>query len=310
VIRTVASLLLLLAGTLSGTAQNVFGFWYGTGVVRTNQSTDNYLMELVLQPQGNQVKGILNYYFRDAFRSVAVKGDYSASTRQLNLYDIPVTYFGSRKGFEMDCKMDLTGSLRVAQAGSRLFGSLRPQADHKYMCPEVRFNFQLNSEASQGDSVLMAISQFKETYQIWTPALSDTIYGKVARPKKVVDPEIEQQFSERKTEVIQEIEVSADTILVSIYDNGEVDGDRISLFYNQELILQSQKLTHKSIRFRLPVQPGGDGNELSMFAENLGLIPPNTALMVIQDGSTRHELSVSSNLEKNASIRIRKRPSP
>jgi hypothetical protein len=44
-----------------------------------------------------------------------------------------------------------------------------------------------------------------------------------------------------------------------------------------------------------------------MFAENLGLIPPNTALMVITDGKKKYEIRLASNLEKNATIRIRRK---
>ena len=47
-----------------------------------------------------------------------------------------------------------------------------------------------------------------------------------------------------------------------------------------------------------------DVNELIMFAENLGSIPPNTALMVVTDGPNRYEVFMSSDLQKNASIRF------
>ena len=43
-------------------------------------------------------------------------------------------------------------------------------------------------------------------------------------------------------------------------------------------------------------------DEYTPFAENLGLIPPNTALMVIHDGKKRYEIRLSSSLEKNATI--------
>ena len=48
-------------------------------------------------------------------------------------------------------------------------------------------------------------------------------------------------------------------------------------------------------------------NEISMFAENLGLIPPNTAMMVIDDGKNKYELSLSSSLQKNATVRIKRK---
>jgi hypothetical protein len=47
-------------------------------------------------------------------------------------------------------------------------------------------------------------------------------------------------------------------------------------------------------------------NEVTMFADNLGSIAPNTALMVVTEGRTRHEIRMSSNLERNATIRIRR----
>ena len=51
-------------------------------------------------------------------------------------------------------------------------------------------------------------------------------------------------------------------------------------------------------------------NEVSMYAENLGLIPPNTALLVVSDGKNKFNIRLSSNLEKNATIRIKRKKQP
>ena len=45
-------------------------------------------------------------------------------------------------------------------------------------------------------------------------------------------------------------------------------------------------------------------NELLMYAENLGSIPPNTALMVVTDASSRYEVRITSDLEKSGVIRF------
>jgi hypothetical protein len=58
--------------------QSVFGYWYGYANVKTNNATNNYLVELILQPEKGFVKGILNYYFKDSYRSLQVKGNYNA----------------------------------------------------------------------------------------------------------------------------------------------------------------------------------------------------------------------------------------
>jgi hypothetical protein len=44
-----------------------------------------------------------------------------------------------------------------------------------------------------------------------------------------------------------------------------------------------------------------------MFADNLGSIPPNTALMIVSDGVKEHQIRLSSSLDKNATIRIKRK---
>jgi hypothetical protein len=54
----------------------------------------------------------------------------------------------------------------------------------------------------------------------------------------------------------------------------------------------------------LPVQANDEINELIMFAENLGSVAPNTALMVVTDGANRYEIRITSDLEKSGVIRF------
>ena len=101
------------------------------------------------------------------------------------------------------------------------------------------------------------------------------------------------------------MEVEADSLNISFYDNGEIDNDTISVFYNRKPILLSQMLSDKPITLRLRLDTSV--NEISMFAENLGRIPPNTAVAVIYVGDQRFELSLSSSLMSNATVRFRKK---
>jgi hypothetical protein len=299
----------LLCMAIASYSQTVFGYWYGNANVKTKSSANNYLIELVLQPEKTQVKGMLNYYFKNTYRSLPVKGSYNAASRQLFLYNIPLTYFGSFAAMEVDCIMDMRGTLRISQIGSNLYGSFVAPPDYKRMCPDILFDLTLNADASKIDSVLKDISEFKENYQVWTPEKKDTLVAVSVTPppKKVINYVTEKQFTERENVVTSEIEVASDSLIISMYDNGEIDGDIISIFYNKNLILNSQKLTHKSIRINLRLDPQLEANEISMFAENLGLIAPNTALMIIDDGTKKHEIRVSSNLEKTSTIKIRRK---
>lgn len=288
-------------------AQTVFGYWYGKANVQTKSSASNYLVELILQPEKGYVKGILSYYFKNTFRSIQVKGNYNAKSRQLNLYNIPVTYYGSLSSMEVDCVMNLMATLRVAKAGSNLIGSFTGLPDNKYMCVEINFNLALSADMSKQDSVLTALRNFKEANQVWKPSVFDTLPSVNVVQRKVINYVVENQFKERTKEVTQEIVVESDSIKVDFYDNGEIDGDSISVFFNDQLMAFSQRLSTRSLHFDLTLDPSKEVNELSMFADNLGSIPPNTALMIVNDGVKQYDIRLSSSFEKNATIRIRRK---
>lgn len=300
-------LLILLFSSIYANSQSVFGYWYGNANVKTNSSANNYLVEMVLQPEKNYVKGILNYYFKNTYRSVKVQGNYNASTRQLSLYNIPVVYHGSISNFEVDCEMNMQATLRVSQLTSNLVGSFRSLPDYTYTCPEIVFDLVMNADISKKDSVLKAISEYKENYQVWQPQIDDTLISVTVVPRKVINYVVEESYKKRDKEIVNEIDVESDSLRIDVYDNGEVDGDIISVFYNEGLILNSQKLTHKSIRIDVVLDSTKEYNEVSMYAENLGLIPPNTALMIVNDGKNKFNIRLSSNLEKNATIRIKRK---
>lgn len=118
---------------------------------------------------------------------------------------------------------------------------------------------------------------------------------------------ITESFTRRKAVLNKEFIVESDSIRLSFYDNGDIDGDSISVFVNNQVILTHQELEAKAFNIYLHLDSTRDVNEISMFAENLGRIPPNTALMVLTDGKNRYEVFMSSSLTENATIRLRRK---
>lgn len=303
--KLLLSLLVLIS--LHAGSQSVFGYWYGYANVKTNSSANNYLVELILQPEKGFVKGVLNYYFKNTYRSLEVKGNYNSAARQLSLYDIPVTYFGSIANMEVDCMMNMQATLRVAKAGSSLVGSFISLPEFKYVCKDIGFMLNMNADISKKDSVLKALREFKENYQVWTPSAFDTLEPVNIVQRKVINYVIEDQFKQRENVIVQEIEVESDSLQVDFYDNGEIDGDSISIFYNNQLVAFNRILSTRAVHFNLTLDSNKTVNEITMFADNLGSIPPNTALMLVDDGKKRYELRIASSLEKNATIRVKRR---
>lgn len=290
-----------------GSSQTPTGYWYGNANVKLNNSYNNYLVELIIEQQGNNVKGVLNYYFKNTYRSIPLRGSYNPHSRLIYFQNIPVSYYGSLYNQEVDCDMDFQALFRASKGGSVLNGSFKSKPQYKYTCPEISFNLKLNDENLNKDSVMNAIRNLKETYQVWRPGEDDTLIAARIQPRGVINYVVSNQFKERKNEVIRELVVEGDSIQVDFYDNGEIDGDSISVFLNNKLIASNQKLGIKSIHFDIPIDTLIDVYEISMFADNLGTIPPNTALMVVSDAKKRYEVRMSSNFEKNGMVRIRRK---
>ena len=92
------------------------------------------------------------------------------------------------------------------------------------------------------------------------------------------------------------------------YDNAEIDGDSISLFLNGKLIFEHISLTEKAYVVKLAVSDLPETNELTMVAENLGAIPPNTSYMVAIVGDKRYDAQLASTENSSAVIKLSKSP--
>ena len=115
---------------------------------------------------------------------------------------------------------------------------------------------------------------------------------------------IEEKYISREKVFTADIPVEGDSVELRFYDNAEVDGDSISLFLNAKLLFTHIRLTDKAYSIKLPVQELSDTNELTMVAENLGSIPPNTSYMVALVGEKRYEAKLASTENSSAMIRL------
>jgi hypothetical protein len=103
---------------------------------------------------------------------------------------------------------------------------------------------------------------------------------------------------------IPEIKVDTGTIQLNFYDNAEIDGDTITVKVNNKVVLSNERLGAKAITTYIRVDANQPFHEVEMIAENLGSIPPNTAILVITAGDFYHKLSLSSTEAKSAKVRF------
>lgn len=132
----------------------------------------------------------------------------------------------------------------------------------------------------------------------------------VTAPKKSIDELTKPVavINGRKSEFSQVVDFKADSLVLSLYDNGEIDGDTVSVIMNGETIMAKQGLKASAIRKTIHIKPGQDEDfTLVLFADNLGKYPPNTGLLVVHDGEDTYHLRFSSDFQKSSGIVFRRK---
>jgi hypothetical protein len=135
------------------------------------------------------------------------------------------------------------------------------------------------------------------------PSASNVISPITETKKPTVDVvALAANIGGRKSEFTQMVSFKSDSLELSLYDNGEIDGDTVSIFLNGEVVMSRQGLKSTAIRKTIYIKPGQEEFTLVLFAENLGKYPPNTGLLVVHDGEDVYNLRFSSDFQKNAGI--------
>jgi hypothetical protein len=108
----------------------------------------------------------------------------------------------------------------------------------------------------------------------------------------------------KKNELVREIRVDSGLIQLDFYDNGYIDGDIISVFVDNQVVISNNMLTAKPLTMHVKIDSAHLQREVIMVGENMGTIPPNTALMIITAGTKRYKLFLSADEKKNAMVRF------
>ncbi|MEO6669643.1 MAG: hypothetical protein ABIN36_09230 [Ferruginibacter sp.] len=168
------------------------------------------------------------------------------------------------------------------------------------------------TEAPVNASLPMAKANIKEQ----TIKKADTKKVSVELPKlpastkpaaQVINNAPAAEVLSRKNVLQETMYFKTDSLVLTLYDNGEVDGDTVSVLMNGTIIMAKQGLSTNAIRKTIHISPGTDTVELVMYAESLGSIPPNTGLLVVRDGKDNYEVRFSGDFQRNAAIIFKRR---
>ena len=308
--RFVVSLFFLLPVWVS--AQDVTGVW--TGYIKTPGSQLEY--ELAISEGDKKLSGYsLIIYPKDGIENIGIKtAKIKHGKKEIYFEDGEIVYdnfstppirmkmFGNLSLVIKDTLMILLGKFSTRSLDFRdtrtysgevyLQKTARPVSTKLLVTlDEINFPHHL--------SFVTPVAKKKTARQLNIQQGNKVPSHAAIKPKPTTD---------RKIEKIRDISFSSDSLLLSFYDNGTIDGDTISMVLNGKTIAEKIKLTTNAFRITIPTMINqNDSLMLVMHAESLGLIPPNTGLLIIQDGAARHEIRFEGDLQRSSAIVLRKK---
>lgn len=125
------------------------------------------------------------------------------------------------------------------------------------------------------------------------------------RNKPASIPEIEAKKLERKNDTVAMIETAIEEITITLYDNGQIDGDTVTVFLNNKIVAERVGVTAKPHKITIKADRSARQHEIVFVANNLGSIPPNTAVVIIETAEKKYQLFASSDLMRNSLVLVK-----
>ena len=329
---TLISLLLL---STSVQAQKLTGIWRGyfsaaNGIFRDDIGEEMYKYEVQIDQQSdNSAKGVTYSYKSTVFYGKStMQGIYTASSKNLIIKELKLVELKIGSNSEpclMTCYLDYVkiGKLEVLQ-GTFISTNAKNKKDcgsgKVYLERVLKSDFELE-EFLAHPKPAAPITQQKPMVKPSnkdsdivnrdneTDNTANTIKTTVPENKKSTTTNVTPKvLVQRDNFLIKRILTSEPIVKVELFDNGTIDNDTISLYHNNEQVIIKGKLNYQPLTYSFNCGNEPVNHELILVAENLGEIPPNTAIMVVTIGKKRQEIFLTSDEKKNAKIIIEYKP--
>lgn len=294
----------LLSGNLLH-AQDITGLWKGTLYNDSNRLTYHY--EIAISEEKNHLYGfshtwfILNdkqYYGVKKLKVRKMKGKIVTEDDGLIAHNYPVKPAKNVKQINI-LELTESDSIRV------LAGPFTTNRTREYAPLTGSVTLKRTQQYRQTSLVPhLEELQLSQELSFIEPAPAPAQTDVVTRERSVPQvPSVKPVLtvSERTNSIQHEMFYESDSLHLTLYDNGEVDGDSVSVYMNGVQLLHKVRLSTTPVTLTVSTQQAST-IQLVMYAESLGTIPPNTGLLIVRDKGKVHEIRFSSNLSENAAI--------
>jgi hypothetical protein len=304
-LKIICTIFFFAVFTLSNHAQQLTGIWSGKISRKGADYGGVENIEMQIYQSGKQLRGY-TFAFKDTSRFVfyGMAGNRNKRNQAISIRETGYGYYLLPSGF-WPCEKIFTLKYYKIGKTQYLSGTWTGRGNDTSCFP--------------GEELLVVLQKIKKpeypVNNFVQKKFTDYIFRHITKPKVMPEPEQEiaatviafapdSTPADRKLD-IQEIIKLPDTIVkITLYDNAIVDDDTVSVFADKKPILIKQRISDKPLTFNLALTEPGKPVEIIMQAENLGSIPPNTAVMIIQTARKRYEVRLSSSFERHAVVII------
>lgn len=164
--------------------------------------------------------------------------------------------------------------------------------DEKYLCSNA-------GQQELAEAIMRAFVKYKTKFE---PAgTNDNVTIDTPKPSLTPQP---VGLKKRTNNLIKTLNVQDENITLSFYDDGVEDGDIITVLFNGVIVANQQRLSTDPVVLQLKANKGI--NEIVMYSNSQGTIPPNTALLKIRADKRDVRINMASDEKANGIIYIRK----
>lgn len=339
-------IILLFAFSLPAKAQSLVGNWVGYLTVHTNLGEKTYPYEINIIEVNNQqiiAKTITTFPNQNTVIASA-KGNFSAKNQLLNIEELKFdqikiepgvqtclmnnllsyqkingqevlqgTYLAKNSIGGNDCG---TGSIYLRK--EQIFAKIKPpkkivkQKNPATEKSNVKLKDKL-TDSAKSNNINAAISANASS----TPLLNQNTENKQVAPLPIVDKQVTPNHEHilipwvlmsRENYLVKKIITHSKTISFDVFDNGTIDNDTITIYDNKKMMIDMNRISYKAVHFDLTFNENMKFHEIIVVANNLGSVPPNTALIKYKDAKLDEEVFINTDFTKNAKIIIEYRP--
>jgi len=269
-----------------------------TGVMEMSTG-EKFPYRLAFTEADGKLQGFSYTYEEPRDTKSIITGEVDKKNRTISFRETSIVYSGGYHSRAYMCLVDARLDYLQDGKGNVLNGPLTTREADKTLCTGGFITFRNDSEIqnlfSYHDSFDTVITMRTKIHSRQAATVAMATSAELAEHARVTITAGQ----------VKTYDWNSDSVMLELWDGGNVDGDRVTVRYNGQNYLSNYCLQKERKIIKLPVSVH-QTDTLAIVAENEGTDPPNTADVRLTDGAIHYNILAYNKKGDQALIRIRK----